>query len=52
MHCLIKPFIVLKNGPYICFGQLTGHPQGQLEFKVLLNSACIGIFTSDSEHAQ
>jgi hypothetical protein len=28
----IKTLIVLKNKPYICFGQLTGHHQGQLAF--------------------
>jgi hypothetical protein len=33
-HALLnKTFIVLKNWPYICFGQLTGQPQGQLTFK-------------------
>jgi hypothetical protein len=30
-HALtIKTIMVLKNKPYICFGQLTGHHQGQL----------------------
>jgi hypothetical protein len=33
-HALfIKTLKVLKNRPYICFGQLTGHLQGQLAFK-------------------
>jgi hypothetical protein len=41
--------IILKNTkPYICFGQLTGHHQGQLAFHSIitfnrLNIRCVGV---------